>query len=225
MKHALILFLFIGLKLEAQGSLKNRISFQTGPFHYFFDESRVINTGTLKYPPNGVFNASFGAAYQHQLPTNRWMSFELMRYQASYIYATPQPAIFRTVHRQNIDINACFLTPKPLHPKLNVLYGAGPSIRFANYESDAIATNPETLYWISMTYNNINIGANGRLSLEYTPVKWVTLFTQLQMAAYVYARNIRFTNKFEVEPYFKPTKFNLPSRFDLSLRFGIGINF
>lgn len=225
MKHALILFLFIGLKLEAQGSLKNRISFQTGPFHYFFDESRVMNTGTLKYPPNGVFNASFGAAYQHQLPTNRWMSFELMRYQASYIYATPQPAIFRTVHRQNIDINACFLTPRPLHPKLNVLYGGGPSIRFANYESDAIATNPETLYWISMTYNNINIGANGRLSLEYTPVKWVTLFTQLQMAAYVYARNIRFTNKFEVEPYFKPTKFNLPSRFDLSLRFGIGINF
>ena len=120
MKHALFLFLFVGLKLEAQSSLKNRISFQTGPFHYFFDESRIMNTGTLKYPPNGVFNASFGAAYQHQLPTNRWMSFELMRYQASYIYATPQPTLFRTVNRQNIDLNACFLTPKPLNPKLNL---------------------------------------------------------------------------------------------------------
>ena len=225
MKQALFLFLFVGLKLEAQSSLKNRISFQTGPFHYFFDESRIMNTGTLKYPPNSVFNASFGAAYQHQLPTNRWMSFELMRYQASYIYATPQPTLFRTVNRQNIDLNACFLTPKPLNPKLNLFYGAGPSIRFANYESDAIAMNPETFYWISMTHNNFNIGANGRLSLEYNPVKWVTLFTQLQMAAYVYARNIRFTHKFEVEPYFKPTKFNVPSRFDLSLRFGLGINF
>jgi hypothetical protein len=225
MKHALILFLLVGLKLEAQSSLKNRISFQTAPFHYSFDESRIMNTGTLKYPPNSAFNASFGAAYQHQLPTNRWMSFELMRYQASYIYPTPQPTIFRTVHRQNIDLNACFLTPKAINPKLNLLYGAGPSIRFATYESDAIALNPETFYWISMTYNNFNIGANGRLSLEYSPVKWVTLFTQLQMAAYVYARNLRFTNKFEVEPYFKPTKFNVPSRFDLSLRFGLGINF
>lgn len=225
MKHFLILFLLVGLTPHAQNTYKNRLSFQTGLFHYSFDESRLMNTGELKYPPNGIFNASFSAAYQHQLPTQRWISIEMQRYQASYIYRSDVATVFRTVHRQNIDLNATFITTKALQPKLNLCYGAGPGIRFATYESDSLAVDPETLYWTSRSLDQFQIGANGRFGLEYTPFKWLTLFSQLQMAAYVYARNVSFSSKFEVEPYFKPTKFNVPSRFDLALRFGVGINF
>jgi hypothetical protein len=219
MKQAFILFLLVGLKLQAQSPYNNRLSFQTGLFHYFFDDSRLMNTGKyqwLKLPASkpSAFNSSFSVNYQYQLPTKRLVNFEISNYKKGYVYPTSDPDLFKVKFRSNRDLNVCFLTAKTLQPKLNLCYGAGPSMRFSFYYQDTASISQASL------------GANSRISLEYSPVKWLTLFTQMQLAAFVYVRNASFySNKLLFDPYFKPAQFNVPSRFDLSLRFGAGINF
>lgn len=226
MKQAFILFLLFGLKLYAQGQYNNRISFQTGLFHYFFDDSRLMNIGKYTWNKPSIFNSSFSVNYQHQLPTKRYVNFEIMNYRNGYAYPTSDPDLVRGDYRSIAELNVCFLTPKSLKPKLNFCYGAGPSMRLSFYYQDTISISQGFIDNISNEFNQFSMGANGRMSLEYSPMKWVTLFTQIQLAAYVYVRNVSvYTNKIQFEPYFKPTQFNVPSRFDLSLRFGLGINF
>jgi hypothetical protein len=226
MKHAFILFLIVGLKLHAQSELNNRLSFQTGLFHYFFDESRLMNTGQYTWYKPSIFNSSFSVNYQYQMPTKRLVNFEIMQYRNGYVYPTTNPDLFRVDYRSNREINVCFLTPKILHQKINLCYGFGPSMRFSSFYQDTISINQGWVNSLPDQYSRFYIGANGRISLEYSPIKWVTLFTQMQLSTYVYSRSASYSSfKIEFSPYFKPEKFYFPSRFDLSLRFGIGINF
>ncbi len=227
MKQAFILFLLVGLKLQAQGQYNNRLSFQTGLFHYFFDDSRLMNTGKYRYGLKpSAFNSSFSVNYQHQLPTKRLVNFEISEYRNGYVYPTSDPDLFKLNYRSNRDLNVCFLTAKTLQPKLNLCYGAGPSMRFSFYYQDTVSISQGFVDNKSNEFSQFCLGANGRISLEYSPMKWLTLFTQMQMSAYVYVRSVSFlSNKLQFDPYFKPTQFNAPSRFDLSLRFGAGINF
>lgn len=217
----------VGFKLQAQSQYNNRLSFQTGLFHYFFDDSRLMNTGKYQYGLKpSAFNSSFSVNYQHQLPTKRLFNFEISQYRNGYLYPTSDPDLVKANYRSNRDLNVCFLTTKALQPKLNLCYGAGPSMRFSFYYQDTISISQGWVDNISNEINQFCLGANGRISLEYSPMKWLTLFTQIQMSAYVYVRNVSFySNKLQFDPYFKPTQFNAPSRFDLSLRFGAGINF
>jgi hypothetical protein len=62
--------------------------------------------------------------------------------------------------------------------------------------------------------------------IEYTPIKWITLFTNFDFLgiAYLGAEDVYGNNAAD----FYKVKFdlkNIPSRYDLSWRFGIGINF
>jgi hypothetical protein len=227
MKHAFILFLLVGLKLQAQSQYKNRLSFQTGLYHYFFDDSRLMNTGKYQYGLKpSAFNSSFSVNYQYQLPTMRLVNFEISQYRNGYLYPTSDPDLIKVNYRSNRDLNVCFLTAKKLQPKLNLCYGAGPSMRFSFFYQDTISISQAELNVSSNEFSQFCLGANGRISLEYSPMKWLTFFTQMQLAAFVYVRNVSFySNKFLFDPYFKPAQFNVPSRFDLSLRFGVGINF
>jgi hypothetical protein len=231
MKQAFILFLLIGLKLQAQSPYNNRLSFQTGLFHYFFDDSRLMNTGKYQWlEPSAskpaTFNSSFSVNYQHQMPTKRLVNFEISNYKKGYVYPTSDPDLIKFKFRSNRDLNVCFLTAKTLQPKLNLCYGAGPSMRFSFYYQDTASISQPSLNFITNEFSQFSLGANSRISLEYSPVKWLTLFTQMQFAAFVYVRNGSFfSNKLLFDPYFKPAQFNVPSRFDLSLRFGAGINF
>lgn len=226
MKQAFILFFLVGLKLQAQSELNNRLSFQTGLFHYFFDDSRLMNTGQYTWQKPSIFNSSFSVNYQHQMPTKRLVNFEIMQYRNGSVYPTTNPDQIKIDYRSNREINVCFLTPKMLHQKINLCYGAGPSMRFSSFYQDTVSISQGWINNMAEEYTRFCLGANGRISLEYSPIKWVTLFTQMQLSAYVYARSASYSSfKIEFSPYFKPEKFNNPSRFDLSLRFGIGINF
>lgn len=78
----------------------------------------------------------------------------------------------------------------------------------------------------SLGFYKKNLGINLKTGLEYKPVKWLSLFTEIDFIGIVYMKtqdgNGMNTNNFFKEKYGLK---NTPSRTDLSLRFGIGFNF
>ena len=219
----------------------NRISLQTGLFHSFFDGSNTINsapTNPTKRIKNykllsnllqGVLNDSRGINYQRKINGKSTVSIEYMFLNTGYNYeevinnSGVKPVI---VSRDLKSINLGYSRNIQLSEKFDFVYGGGFNYLWGHeriYHYTAYHGWGEPRFY---GYYRHDFGLNVRTGIEYTPIKWLTLFTNFDFLGIVYlGADDVFGNN--AEEFYKD-KFelkNIPSRYDLSWRFGIGFNF
>jgi hypothetical protein len=234
----LMLFLFVLGALAPSTSFgqgKNRISIQTGLFHCFFDGTNIINSyanQSKKTPRNlfgGILNDSRGIQYQRLMYNKFALSVEYTKFSAGYIdfdlsFNSDTPPVLIGKNSKTITINFS----RCLNFENNISFQIGGGINYIKgYESLYHWSN--ITGWHEPHFFSIykkNLGINLRAGLEYKPVKWLSLFTEIDFIGIVYMKtqdgNGMNTNNFFKEKYGLK---NTPSRTDLSLRFGIGFNF
>lgn len=85
------------------------------------------------------------------------------------------------------------------------------------------SSEPNTILMESkvVTVVRNDIGINAFAGIDYTPVKWLTLSTKINLLGFVYINDKENTRKMK-EVYDSP---QYPSRLDLSFNLGIGVNF
>jgi hypothetical protein len=66
-----------------------------------------------------------------------------------------------------------------------------------------------------------DIGLNARAGIEYSPLKWLTLYSKFDFIGFVYLHNKKAIQELQGLYGYD----NYPHRFDLSWRFRIGFNF
>lgn len=212
MRHSIIIFFSLSVYFQTFAQ-ENRISFQTGTLHCFFDGSKVK-----------AQNTSFGLQYQGKTKRKHDYSLEFMHYYHPYENSY-NSGLYLSGNLRNVDLNMSFLGLRSISKNFQFRFGAGPSIRISHYELDSIIL-PFSLidgdYYYAIQLKG---GINGRLSLEYQPVKGLTFFTQLNLCHYFMGQKVLFDNPILFDQGNKLQARSFPSRFDLSLRFGVGINF
>lgn len=243
MKLIRILFLTLGAYAPSVllSQNNNRISLQTGLFHSFFDGSAIVNskpTNQAKRIYNykilsnllqGVLNDSRGINYQRKINAKSSISIEYMTLGTDYNYneVINNSHVKPVVAWRNLKyVNLTYSRLLNLNSKFNFIYGAGFNYvwgREVLYHYTAYYGWGEPRFY---GYYRKDFGLNLRTGIEYTPIEWITLFTNFDFLgiAYLGAEDIDGNN---AEEFYKD-KFdlkNIPSRFDLSWRFGIGFNF
>ena len=243
MKLIRILFLTLGAYAPSVllSQNNNRISLQTGLFHSFFDGSAIVNskpTNQAKRIYNykilsnllqGVLNDSRGINYQRKINAKSAISLEYMTLGTDYNYkeVINNSDVKPVVAWRNLKyVNLTYSRLLNLNNEFNFTYGAGFNYvwgREVLYHYTAYYGWGEPRFY---GYYRNDFGINLRTGIEYTPIKWITLFTNFDFLgiAYLGAEDIDGNN---AEEFYKD-KFdlkNIPSRFDLSWRFGIGFNF
>ncbi len=213
---------------------KNRISVQTGLFHYYFDKSPILNInhpGKNKPSPfNRLLINSLGLLYSRTLSSESYVSLEFNTFREGYdkhtsiypYYGDPQIG-FRFFETYNIGYTRIYKTKN----KFNFVYGGGINHRRGE-EIVIIAIIPMAVNGEYELYEllleNIrrkDYGLNVFSGVEYTPKKWLTFYSKVDLLSFIYIHDKENLNKFK-NHYNSP---QFPSRFDLSLRFGVGINF
>ncbi len=210
---------------------RNSIRFQSGLVHCSFDGTPLFNLENANYDENQFLNASFGVQYQRILKNQIKLQTDFLLYAHSFktvdqvILFNNQPRnIYETKSKFYTDLQFCFLKSTPLHKTLAFNYGLGPVLRLASYTYWEPQVIPSCFG--PPTTNSLDVGINTRAEIAYSPVKWFTIFTQLNFIGFMYRFDDPFGSK--PEPLIvntSPFQFNFPSRFDLSLRLGVGINF
>ena len=230
MKYLVFAFLtcFVQSQLLAQ---RNSIRFQSGLVHCSFDGIPLFNLENANYDENQFLNASFGVQYQRIFKNQIKLQTDFLLYAHSFktvdqvILFDNQPRnIYETKSKFYTDLQFCFLKSTPLHKTLAFNYGLGPVLRLASY----VYQEPEVILscFGPPTTNCLDIGANARAEIAYSPIKWFTIFSQLNFVGFIY----RFDDPFGPKPdplivNASQYQLNFPSRFDLSLRVGVGFNF
>jgi hypothetical protein len=232
-----LLFCSINNILIAQ---RNSFRYQTGLAHCFFDGTPVVNgKDWYEFDETKYLNKSYGFQFQRILDNGTRLQIDMLSYNHQYgtfnfekLPATPDSILYPMLtffSRKYFDIQFCFLRNKSINRSFSYQFGIGPTFRFATYQYTPPATvqpgpGPIILNYPS-TIHPFDIGANTRAEISYSPVKWLTLFSQVNLVGLFF----RFEDPFfESSPLFKankPLQLNFPSRFDLSLRVGVGINF
>lgn len=225
-----LLFLFL-LKQNTIAQL-NSLRFQSGLVHCFFDGTPLINGYPKNYHESQLLYKSFGLEYQRILKNQIRLQADLSYFVHMYRFYDKMIVIngvsdssFIDIHRVFADLQFSFLRNKSLNKTLAFQYGIGPTLRIGSYlyDSQDINTVPNTEY---PGMSCLDIGMNSKAELAYTPVKWLTLFSQVNLAGMLF----RVGSPFDPTPSplklsSKPLQMSFPSRFDLSLRVGVGINF
>ena len=219
---------------------RNSFRYQTGLAHCFFDGTPIVNSANkVIFGESQYLNRSNGFQYQRILDNSSRLQIDILSYNHFYrtynfenLPALPDSILFPMLTftaRKYVDYQFCFLRHKPINKTLAFQYGIGPAFRYATYKYAPPLTvepgpGPVVSNYTSSIYP-FDIGANVRGEMTYTPVKWLTFFTQVNLVGLFF----RFENPFFLTtvpliPASKPLQMNFPSRFDLSLRFGVGIN-
>ena len=203
---------------------QNRISIQTGLMHYFFDKSPLIN---FKYPSkalkpfNGVLINSVGLSLERKLDVSSSISIEYMYFYEYYWNVHPSLLINVISERNYNTFNINYEKKVSLNRNLIFNYGGGLNYRRGK---EVIVVN----YGFLGFYESLNevrmvndIGINLRTGLEFSPLKWLTLFTKIDLIGFAYMYDRKMIN--ELQNVYGYKKY--PHPFDLSWRFGIGFNF
>lgn len=214
---------------------KNRISLQTGLFHYFFDNAPILNLNyldsesSLQKPFKGLLLNSIGIQYNRKINTRSAFSFEVMSFFNSYKKHSAVPTDFLSLEeplvfsRRFTTININFSQSNNIAHKLHFIYGAGINYRHG-VESILIniLLHPNWNEFIIRSTIKNDLGLSTFFGIEYTPLEWLTLYTKIDFIGFIYLndkKNIEHLKSYTNMPG------HYPSRFDLSLRFGIGFNF
>jgi hypothetical protein len=237
MKLICILFLTLGTcapsVLLSQNN--NRICLQTGLFHSFFDESSIINkkiNNFKRVPRNlfgGVLNDSKGFSYQRKINVQSGISFEYMVLNTGYDYneVINNSGVKPVIATRNLkSVNLNYSRILPLCKNFSFVYGGGFNYLWGHegiYHYTAYYGWGEPRFY---GYYRKDFGLNIRTGIEYTPIKWLTLFTNFDFIGIVYL-GAEDVDGIKVGNYYsdKYDLKNIPSRYDLSWRFGIGFNF
>lgn len=219
----------------------NRISLQTGLFHSFFDGSAIINSSpTNQAKPiynykilsnllNGILNDSRGVNYQRKINNKSAISIEYMTLGTDYNYkeVVNNSGVKPVIAWRNLKyVNLTYSRNVHLQKKFDFVYGGGVNYLWGYeglYHYTAYFGWGEPRFY---GYYRRDFGLNLRTGIEYSPLKWLTLFTNFDFIGIIYL-GAKDVDGIKVKNYYKD-KYdlkNIPSRFDLSWRFGIGFNF
>lgn len=205
----------------------NRISIHSGLFHSFFDGSPILNTNYLnngQKPFKGLFYNSLGIQYERKLNSKSSLSFEYNYYYEIYQNIYPELAKNVVFDRQSNIFNMNYTRVIYSKSRINLPIGLGLNYR---HGAESIVVNYGYFAYLN-TYESLvetrkqqDIGLNLRAGIEYSPLKWLTLYSNFDLIGFVYMHD-----KNAIERIQKTYGYNkYPHRFDLSWRFGIGFNF
>jgi hypothetical protein len=230
MKYLLFAFLICFVQ-SINYAQRRSLRFQSGLVHCSFDGTPILNYKNSNYAENQLLNASFGVQYQLILKNQIRFQTDFTIFSHSYktldrvvIYNNQAINFYNAASKAYAELQFCFLRNISLRKKIAFNYGIGPSLRLATYVYEELEPIPSCFG--PPTTNSLDIGANARAEIAYTPFNWFTIFSQLNLIGFMY----RFDDPFGPKP--EPLvlnsgkyQLNFPSRFDLSFRVGVGINF
>ena len=214
---------------------KNRISLQTGLFHYFFDGAPILNVNYRESsqgePRTGVFNqlliSSIGLRYDRSLNKQSRVGIEVTSFRNTYwkhsvtfpdgdFYNPPVPLVyFRSFLTLNIDYLRVIFSSSDF----NFITGGGLCYRRG---PESIIVNKGLFGPLLESSTKNDIGLNVFGGIEYSPIDWFTIYSKIDFMGLVYLHDKE--NIKELRSYGNMPNY-YPSRFDLSWRFGVGINF
>lgn len=209
---------------------KNRFSVQTGLFHCFFDKTPVLNVNYPiegEKPFRGVFYNSVGVQYSRKIHQNSSVSVEYSLFYEGYQHIGYPNLLTNVVSERNYNIfNITYERLLSLKSNLFFTYGSGLNCR---YGTDFIVVGfsqwggvGSEVYEPHFEVREVgDIGLNARVGIEYTPLKWLTIYSKMDLTGFVYMRDKNSIQELQDLYGYK----NYPHRFDLSWRFGIGFNF
>lgn len=226
MKFQIIFLIILGVTAPRIifSQTKNRISFQTGLFHYFFDKAPLTNRNYLDnysvYKPlGGFFINSFGISYLRNLKTNSAFTIELDVFNEGYNKHVTEKNLIKVAYlRQFLTTNSSYRRSTSLNEKFSLNYGIGLNHRWG-YETIIINRNSFELNLINIFRNDL--GLNIYSGIDYSPNKWITFYSKIDFLSLFYIHDKESKTRLK-EIYGLP---QFPSRFDLSWRFGVGFNF
>lgn len=189
-------FFFILLGACASNSIfaqdNNRLSIQTGLFHCFFDKSPILNVNYLnksEKPFRGLLYNSLGLQYLRKINQLNFVSVEYMMYYETYQNVHPN-LLKNVVRLRNYNsFNVTYERNLPIKSNLSFTYGSGVNCRFG-YES--IVVNYGYFGYLNGWEPLIevrevgDVGINLRTGIEYSPLKWLTLYSKFDLIGFVY---------------------------------------
>lgn len=204
-------------KIKAQ----HQISLQTSAINYYFDY-----TPLNKMKADGYSPFSLGLQYQYQKPSHTLISAQI-----NVLFDANKWNIesdnFQCVNYRRIkESNVIVSKQKQIYKNVNWTYGIGPTLRIDFFAIDTVPLPYD--YQLTNIYqsNQLQLGVKGQTALTYTPLKWLTLYSQFNFSGYLVSRAIQmnYNNDF-VSDFDISQRPNFPSRLHSSLTFGVGINF
>lgn len=211
-------------------SQKNSIRLQTGLFHYFFDKSPILNVNyRAKEFNSGLLINSVGISYSRKIKEKNRIECDVAYFYESYrkyfnMYPIEKPVIGI---REFLTFSINYSRQSYNKGKFNLIYGGGINYRYG-HESiivnrfPMVVTEDYILYEVSIEgVSRSDLGLNIFSGMEYSPKKWLTLYSKIDLLSFVYINDKAMTKELK-EVYDSP---QYPTRFDLSLKFGIGFNF
>lgn len=203
----------------------NRISVQSGLFNCFFDGSAIVNSEPIKgkhFKRRLLY--SQGIEFMRRF-RNSQISLEYMQFHGAYNYTlnygkADAPAQFITKDQKYIT--AFYSRSLPINSHWNFQYGAGISYCWGSGSLHHYAFNTGFFTESYETgYYSEDIGLNLKAGIEYTPIKWLTIYSNFNFLGSVYQKNnIDFSQSYTAS-YHK----NIPSKYSVSWRFGVGLNY
>jgi hypothetical protein len=208
------------------GQPKYQISIQTGLVHCFFDESPLMNFKYLEKevkPFSGVLINSLGINLERKLNPKSSLSLNFMHFFEGYTKTYRELKVNQVSERLYNTATINYNRFLRLNDNFNFVYGAGFNYRFGQ---EVVVVNYG--YFPSLGYESLNevakrsdFGINFLCGIEYTPVKWITLYSKIDFLSFVYMTDKDAHEKLKTVYGMS----NFPSRFDLSLKLGVGFNF
>lgn len=208
----------LAIKTNAQ----HQIGVQSSAFYYFFDKTPIQTDAA-----DGFSKFSYGLQYQYQKSSKKLISAQYNHLLDANDWSNDALTEKYRNYRNMQELNVVFSNQNQLHHKLNWTYGVGPTLRKEWFALDTMAvpvTNsiPYNIY----SSNQLQLGLKGQLSLIYTPIKWLSIYSQFQFSGYLLNRQINENyNDQLISDFGFKQHINFPSRFYSSLTFGVGINF
>lgn len=217
----LLLFLHQGLRAQ-----RNSLRFESGLLHCSFDGTPIINGYPQNYAERQLLYSSIGLQYQRSLKNKIRLQSDLSFYGHSFkLYnGVVKPTDDRSYKSKfYTDLQFCFLKNSPLNKTVAFQYGIGPGMRLGSYTYYPDAVIPPC---VGHDLSCLDLGLNSRAEIAYTPLKWLTLFSQVNFTGMLFRMDSPFLPTPDpLKPASKPLQAGFPSRFDLSLRVGLGFNF
>lgn len=241
-KIYLILLIGAFLPFSNIAQKSNRISLQTGFLQFHFDgtpamnfvSNKLLDLQSLGFVLTGYLGNSGGINYEREITHKSFVSIEYMVYHPGFIPNKNFTSDFfgpTFIAKYLKKFNLNYTRKLHVANKLKFTYGGG-----INYY-----WGKEVIYLFTTWTGVINephffifhrndFGLNTRIGLEYSPLKWLTIYTQLNFMGIV-VMNAR--GSWPGMPHVKASTFfkdkysrdDIPSRMSLSWRFGIGFNF
>ena len=215
----------------AQKQFRHRIALQTGLFHYFFDESPILNINyRAKVRPN-LFNAlllnSLGITYTFCLNEKSNLSVEYSSFREIYLKYHNTFEDHPVVESRFFKTFGLFYTrEEKISKRFEFLYGAGVNYRIGSetviLDRHAFGPPGSGMYELSVdVVQRRDIGLNAFTGVNFEISPRFYCYSKVDFLSFVYFGDKKQKEKFE-EVYTAP---QFPTRFDLSLKLGVGVKF